>query len=103
MPRRAAAPGSAASGISGVRISDIRTMRADVAGMSELRTAAGRDPIDPRWVRVTYDIASGEVYGAVVGGYRLARELSDPAVVRRIKDLNAAPEWLRALIEEQAP
>lgn len=93
---------TAVQGVANVQVSDVRTVQAWCSGLPELRTRAGRDPIRPCHVKITYDIASGRVYGLQVSGYRSARNAGDPAVLREVMPTDA-PDWLRALVEEQAP
>lgn len=89
-------------------VSDVRTARAGVTGEPELRTPGGRSPIDPMWIRVTYNIATGEVYGVEVGGLRLD-DKPEPgrfwhrSLTRRIKDVHTAPEWVHEFIEKHRP
>lgn len=88
--------------ISQLRVSDRRELTAHVSGAPGLRTAGGRDPIDPCFVRATYSITTGELYGAIVHGWR-GQDLGRVVVRRRVENLITAPLWLRDLIEEQRP
>lgn len=95
---------SAVAGVDRVNVSDVRTVRAQLTGVPELRTPKGHDPISPDYARIEYSITRHEVLGVIVHGERPGSYAS-PSVRRRIKfeDLDSAPEWVRLLVKEHMP
>lgn len=79
---------------------DTREVQLGVAGVPDLPTPSGNDPIQPYSVRLTFSIPRRECTSITVLGW-LDRE-GGPRRRRRV-NLNTAPEWLATLVEFYRP
>lgn len=84
--------------------SDTRTVWLRVDGAPLLHTPSGKAPMEPSFVRLTFDIRTGEVRRINVGGLRCpdGRWHRSDHMTRRVTE-GDAPLWLKELIEEWRP
>lgn len=92
-------------------VRDTRNAEGDVTDMPPLCTAKGNRPISPRRIRVSYDIASGRVWGIEILGRKLFEERSsgrgriNDTTTRRFDsaDLESAPQWVQNFVAAHRP
>lgn len=87
-------------------VHDNREVTLKVEGAPELYTPAGKAPIDPYSVRLSYDIAEGRLRSITVLGRTWDGTLPNARWARQVNrrvDPDRAPSWLLDIVQQFRP